>query len=219
MNLNRIEVPRLTLGPVSITGYKLKDLKIVAKGIMNRLIPIIVTVAFLTYPSICVPSYLIQLRNGSQFMIYQYWEEGNQIKFYFYGGVVGIQKDFVRKITESDVAYREEIDSEERIATESKIDRSTIASSKTAKVPSKAEKEKRDEKIDFEYYREKKLALKAELDDALERIRDASRNKDPEAKKKATEDMREIAKQIYDLTDELKEKNKGVLPGDWWEGF
>jgi hypothetical protein len=28
--------------------------------------------------------------------------------------------------------------------------------------------------------------------------------------------MREFSRQAYNLADELKEKNKGVLP-DWWE--
>lgn len=198
-----------------------------AKGFMKKLIPLTVNIAFLIYPSVCFSSYLIQLKSGSQFIVYEYWEEAKQIKFYFYGGVVGIPKHFVSTIRESDMAYREETDFEKGMTIENKIDRrSTIASSETEKTPTKengtekkagSEKEKTDEKIDFEYYREKKAVLKGKLAEALERVREATRNRDPEAKKKAREDMKKFSREIYYLKDELKEKNNGVLPDDWWQ--
>lgn len=76
---------------------------------MKRLLPTLATVAFLIYPSISFSSYLIELKNGRRFITYQYWEEGREIRFSLYGGVVGVGKDYVKGIRESDVAYREEI--------------------------------------------------------------------------------------------------------------
>lgn len=188
---------------------------------------LLVAIVFLSYPSICFSSYLIELKNGKEFITYQYWEEDNQIKFYFYGGLVGIQKESIRKIRESDVAPGEWIDFEKGITIENETDKGpAIVSPESARRPSEKdgpekktglEKGKTDEKIDFEYYRREKLELTAELDKALERLREATQNKDPEAKKKAREDMRKVSGRIYDLTDELREKNNGVLPDDWWE--
>jgi hypothetical protein len=83
------------------------------ENLMKKFILIIVTIAFFIYPSICLSSYLIELKNGSTFITYHYWAEGRQIKFYFRGGVVGIEKEFVKAIRKSDTAYKEEIDSKQ----------------------------------------------------------------------------------------------------------
>ncbi len=58
--------------------------------------------------------------------------------------------------------------------------------------------------------------LKGKIDESVASYLEASGNRDPEAKQKAREEMTDLSGQIYDLTDELKEKNKGVLP-EWWE--
>ena len=65
---------------------------------MKKFILIIITIAFFIYPSICLSSYLIELKNGSTFITNHYWKEGRQIKFYYRGGVVGIHKDSVKEI-------------------------------------------------------------------------------------------------------------------------
>ncbi len=72
---------------------------------MKKFILLIATIAFFICPSICFSSCLIELKNGSTFITNHYWKEGRQIKFYYYGGVVGIEKEFVREIRESDLPY------------------------------------------------------------------------------------------------------------------
>jgi hypothetical protein len=72
------------------------------------------------------------------------------------------------------------------------------------------------EVIDFDYYRETKTALKEKLENALQRNREATARQDPDAKESTRQEYLEFSKQIIDLGDELKRKNKGVLP-DWWE--
>ena len=56
-------------------------------------------------PAVCSPSYLIRLTNGNQLIIYEYWEDGSQIRFYSCGGVVGVRKGLVREIEEASLSY------------------------------------------------------------------------------------------------------------------
>jgi hypothetical protein len=63
------------------------------------------TIAFLILPAVCIPSYLVRLTNGNQLIIYEYWEDGSQIRFYSYGGVVGVRKGLVREIEEASLSY------------------------------------------------------------------------------------------------------------------
>lgn len=191
---------------------------------MKRLLATWVMTALLIYPSICMATYLIQLTNGKEFIIPEYWEEGNQVKFYYYGGLITIDKDQIQAITESDKAYVEEV-LETRAPESPGIGaKQPAAETKLGAKKSSLEKKtapengKTEEEVDIEYYKGKKAELMSELDETLKRVREATRNKDLEAKKKAKEDMRRVAKQIYDLTDELKKENDGVLPDGWHPG-
>jgi hypothetical protein len=74
---------------------------------MRRLRVTWVVIALFICPSVCTASYLIQLNNGKQFFISDYWEEGNLVKFYYYGGVVSIEKGQISTITSSDSPYIE----------------------------------------------------------------------------------------------------------------
>ncbi|UCD86923.1 MAG: hypothetical protein JSV01_03895 [Desulfobacterales bacterium] len=74
---------------------------------MKRMLAAWIAIALLIYPSICIGSYLIELKNGKKFFVSEYWDEGSQVKFPYYGGVVAIQKDHIRTIRESDVPYIE----------------------------------------------------------------------------------------------------------------
>ena len=72
---------------------------------MKKLTRIILLIAFLAYPSICIPSHVIKLTNGNQLITYEYWEDGSHIRFYSNGGVVGVQKGLVREIKETNLLY------------------------------------------------------------------------------------------------------------------
>ena len=177
---------------------------------MKKFILIIVIIAFFICPSICFSSYLIELKNGSTFITNHYWKEGRQIKFYCYGGVVGIPKNFVKAIRKSDIAYKEEIDSkQDSVDPKSKI---TGKSGITT-----TEKKEKYETVDLEYYKEKKSLLEAELNRTLDRLREATKNKDSKAKKKARDEVKKISAKMYDLTAELIKKNNGKMPEGWWD--
>ncbi|MBW2558496.1 MAG: hypothetical protein JRD69_06665 [Deltaproteobacteria bacterium] len=172
---------------------------------------ILIIVMFLSFLALAFPvtgdaAYLIRLKNGGEFKTLRYWSEGDQIKFYIYGGVAGVQKDSVRKI--------------EKAASENIIYKKSQSRQKAAEIPpgtNDRKDGKPEEKPDIDYYKEKKALLIVKLDESLERIREATRNKDPKSKEKARDEMKKISAEIYALTDELKEKNKGELPEGWWE--
>jgi len=65
---------------------------------MKKLLTAIAVAVFVIYPCVCFPSYIIHLKDGREFATDRYYEEGDQIKFKRYSGVIGIQKDLVREI-------------------------------------------------------------------------------------------------------------------------
>jgi hypothetical protein len=168
-------------------------------------------------------SYLLHLENGNELRTSYYWEEGNEIKFFIYGGVVGIQKGFIAKVTFSDWHSKRGQSNKEN-SQESQTSSNT--SSPTLKgmpqdhtmkkeIASESDSEK-GRLIDFEYYRQRKASLKEKLEDALQRNREATAKKDKQAKDLTRKEYLEFSRQIIDLGDELKRKNKGLLP-EWWE--
>jgi hypothetical protein len=183
---------------------------------MKRPILLLAFMALFTYPSIGLASYLVQLTNGNQFITYEYWEDGRQIRFYSGGGAVAVAKASVNKIQKTDIAIESQTDVRSIILSpkapemrpqEDAPGRATNTGTKSA-----------DPIISLvDTYKEKKGLLQAELDKALEGFREASGHGNPEAKKKAIRDITEASGQMLKLTDEVKEKNNGVLP-DWWEG-
>ena len=174
---------------------------------MKRLVAHVIFIALVAYPFVCFSAFVIHLKNGQAFQTDSYWEDGGEIKFHRYGGVVGIKKDLVREIEEV-------VDlPEDKKAVKDKPIQPAEAAKKKVKPP---EKEKAGKKSLDEYWAQKK-ALKVKLDEALKRLREATRNKDAAGKKQAREDMRKFSKEIYKLTDEVKRINGGELPEYWWE--
>jgi hypothetical protein len=194
---------------------------------MNKLTLFIVLIVFQSWISVWAGSYQIQLKNGNEIKTSHYWEEGDVIKFYAYGGVAGIQKGLVSKVTTSDVTYKEDSSSKEDLeksrapsvvsGPKSKEGAQTRASDTANRADGSGEqKRSTDETIDFDSYRERKAVLKEKLEEALQRNREAITRQDPKARESTRHEYLEFSKQIMDLGEELKKKNKGVLP-DWWD--
>ena len=51
-------------------------------------------------------AFVIQLKNGNEFVTSWHWQEGTQVMFDVYGGVLGVDKNFVSKIARSDKPLR-----------------------------------------------------------------------------------------------------------------
>jgi len=64
---------------------------------MKKILTFIAAAVFI-YPSLSFSSYIIHLKDGREFATDRYYEEGDQIKFKRYGGIIGIEKDLVRGI-------------------------------------------------------------------------------------------------------------------------
>lgn len=179
---------------------------------MKRLmvVPVIAIIIILVCPLLSFADYVIHLNSGRQFKTDRYWEEGGEIKFHFKQGVLGVSKSAVASIEElsAEVPASDEVPAAE-------------APNETEAAAKKEGDEKPDKKIEEkkpldEYYKKMKV-LKAQLNESLKRLREATRNKDKAAKQKARDDMRKFSREIYKLTDEVKQVNNGVLPEDWWK--
>jgi hypothetical protein len=168
-------------------------------------------------------SYLLHLKNGNELRTPYYWEEGNEIKFFIYGGVAGIHKGFVSKVTWSDwhnqggQSFKENAeDNQPSVIVHSPKSKETPQILKGTEETTLSDNSNKDEIIDFNDYRKRKASLKEKLEDALQRNREAIAKKDLQAKDQTRKEYLEFSKQIIDLGDELKRKNKGLLPA-WWE--
>lgn len=125
---------------------------------------------------------------------------------------MGIEKNFVRKIEKLPAdPYRDAyIRTPEPPLPQAKPAPETAA---------KGEKEAGEEKgkVNIQDHKKKKDQMTVELEGLIEKVKEANRMKDNEAKEKAQEEMRKVSGQIYKLTDEATEKNEGKLPEGWWE--
>lgn len=61
------------------------------------------TVLLLRFASLAEANYVIKLKNGNEYVTTRYWQQGQQLLFDAYGGVFGVDKDFVIKIGKSDI--------------------------------------------------------------------------------------------------------------------
>ena len=86
---------------VKVTIPKSVTLQTRIRGSMKKLLTAIAAAVFVIYPCVTSALYIIHLKDGREFATDRYYEEGDQIKFKRYGGVIGIQKDLVRCDTNS----------------------------------------------------------------------------------------------------------------------
>jgi len=176
---------------------------------MKNYIAAIITIVFLICPSICFSSYLVELKNGSTFITNHYWKEGRRIKFYHYGGVVGIEKGFVREIRESDLPYKEEV-------IEQKASQTPEIAPKEAWKKAGEEIKEEEEKIDVTFYKNKKSTLMERYSEAKKKLQHATKDLNVALQREANNELKEISKQRAAIAREIKEKNNGILP-EWWQ--
>ena len=176
---------------------------------MKKFILTIVTIAFFIYPSICLSSYLIELKNGSTFITNHYWEEGRQIKFYCRGGVVGIRKDMVRQIRESDLPYIKEEPQparEEDAKAETKH-KSELKQEKESQLPTHPEKEA---------FLEEKMRITTEIKTVRAAFRKAKAKNDAEQMQVEAKRLRFLKTELSRFRNKVKTSYGGVMPA-WWD--
>lgn len=176
---------------------------------MKKLILVIAVISVLVIPAVSPAAYLIQLKNGGEFATPQYWMEGQEIRFYIGTGIMGLEKGLIAKIEKFE---SEEIDSAFIVTPPPQPIKPTLAPAASVETKSA------DKKIDLKAYQDKMAKLKVDLNRTLTRIKKATTRNDLIEKEAAMADNRRISAEMWQLTDELKSKNKGKLPADWWEG-
>jgi len=182
---------------------------------MKKTISSLVILLMFLVPALGDAAYLLRLKNAGRVVTSMYWFEGNKIYFNYAGGVAGMERKEIDRIETLKTEDGEDIDKTSANAAKKGLPPLPPAAEK-AKEPEKPP-EAKEEKVDLNAYKDKKTKMTVELDALLEKQREAAGRGDNEAKEKIMEEVRNTSGQIYKLTDEVKEKNKGKLPDGWWE--
>lgn len=176
---------------------------------MTRIIPYLfaIVISFLPARGLC--SYLIQLKNGAQILTNQYREEGDQIIFYKYGGVIGIEKCFVEKISESALPFPMETQQskEKTPVPKPKSPQPETQNKKETPLPTDLEKEA---------FLEKKTHLTSEINSAMEAFKTARHQKDRGKIQNERKRILSLKAELENLKKEVKKRHKGRVP-DWWD--
>ncbi|MBU4185417.1 MAG: hypothetical protein L6263_03960 [Desulfobacteraceae bacterium] len=176
---------------------------------MKNYIAVIITIIFLICPSVCFSSYLIELKNGSKFITYQYWKEGSQIKFYYSGGVVGIEKDLVREIRESDLPY---IVEEPRPA----IKEDAKAEAEYKPEPEQEKETRLLPHPEKEALLKEKMRITTEIDGVRAAFREAKAKNDSEQMQVEAKKLQSLKTELSRFRDRVKTAHGGVMPV-WWD--
>lgn len=105
---------------------------------MKKLIlPLIILALSCLFPAAGDATFIIHLENGGRLLTPQYWEEDNYVKFYIVGGMMGIEKNFVRKIERSTI----DLDGIYEVKTPEKRPAQVEPKASMPSVPEKEEKE------------------------------------------------------------------------------
>lgn len=176
---------------------------------MKKFILIIATILFFIYPSVCLSSYLIELKNGSTFITNHYWKEGRQIKFYYRGGVVGISKNLVREIRESDLPYIKEEPQpakEEKVQAEAEY-KPELEQEKETRLPPHPEKEA---------FLKEKMRITTQIQAVSAAFREAKAKKDRKQMQAERKRLLSLQTELSKLREKVKADHDGQTPA-WWD--
>lgn len=203
---------------------------------VSHVLATVLCVVALVWPGLSAASYRIQLRNGRYIVTSQYWQEGQSIMFATAGGVGGVPASAVRHIeTVEDPPATDVVGATEQTGTPHAARVGAPQAAQTVPLPAEQHARPPGEvtvpsaaavpgeggklsQRDLETYWHKKEALKAQLDLAVERYREASSARSPEEKATIQREITAWSKQLFELRDEVKQKNQGHLP-EGWEHF
>jgi hypothetical protein len=183
----------------------------------KSILSVMITFLFLTHAYDGDASYLIQLKNGGEFITTKYWIEGNQVVFFYGSGAAGIERTAVERVelSEKKPIYRMDTTSENK--QEKELPTPSLITEKTRKTEKPPVTDATEEKVNITDYKNKKDRLTLELEELLNKRRDALERKDKEAYERLTERITNTSSEIYKITGEATAKNKGKLPEGWWK--
>lgn len=184
---------------------------------MRKLIQLFIIVFSFIPAGAIDASYLIRLKNGGELITPLYWLEGNQIFFFYGSGIAGIERIVVDRVEKSEKKPADYMDT---ILENRRNKELPPLSSATEKLPGTDKTPVTnipEEKVNIADYKNKKDRLTVELENLMEKRREALQRKDKEAHEKLTEEITKTSAEIYGITDEVTAKNKGKLPEGWWK--
>ena len=179
---------------------------------MKKIAAIFICVGFLFCASVCSAAYLIHLKDGREITTHEYWEDGYQIKFKQYGGVIGIQKDLVKEIDEiedvKELPDGKEI--EKRKGAEKQVGAEGVEKAKAA-TPTKEQENALKKEAFLEGKRQ--IIMKREV--ARKAYRDAKARNEKVLAKQHYQELISLRNEIKKLEEKVKAAFGGQLP-DWW---
>lgn len=194
---------------------------------MKRIIMGILCGMLVFSPIICTAAYVIHLKDGRSFTTPEYKEEGDQIKFYRYGGLIGISKDQVKEIEEIEdlpeekeeaVAGKAEVGSKKRPAEPQKENgvKQTTAGEKTeAGTEEGGEKTKQEETDKIDVLLEEKRYLEREIKRIYSKFKEAKSKADKKTQQGYFQELKSLRGKLLELEQKVKAVSGGKLPV-WW---
>ncbi|MCF8128562.1 MAG: hypothetical protein K9N10_08605 [Deltaproteobacteria bacterium] len=177
------------------------------------------SVVLLLFPGVCFADYLIRLKDGRSFTTDAYREEGEQIKFNRYGGVIGLPKDQVIDIEEIEAVPKEEVlkPPEPPPASENKMETAGVPKSPSEAAKTEDEKTADPKKEDPQMaFMKEKRRLLLEREYLSNAFKEAKAKNAKEEKDRCWNQLLQLQKKLEQLQNRVAEENNGTLP-PWWE--
>lgn len=188
---------------------------------MKKVIPVIIIflALFMILPAIADAAWRVALKNGGEFITSHYWSDDGEILLYSRGCVIGIELHSVKTIEKTKSTPRLHAVAPAADSVPTTANQEDVAIEKMETKLAEKGAATKEEEFDIVACQAKMETLKKDLNTTLTIIRQATMENDTVAKQRATEENRRISKEMYLLTDHVKENNDGQLPAGWWDGI
>ncbi|MBN1932209.1 MAG: hypothetical protein JW786_11440 [Desulfobacterales bacterium] len=180
---------------------------------MWKWIWVIVFLAALVLPTVCPAGYQIKLKADISFITDEYWEEDGKIKFFYSGGTVGLPKEKISTITDSDAPAPKEIIQTDPSTVEIPADSLETEKSTINTIDSNREIpdfQKKEQEVKSAQRR-----IHNDLITQIEYFNTAKEEKDQAAKDKAWYHLLNLKEEQTQLLQKVQDLYKGTLP-EWW---
>lgn len=161
----------------------------------------------LSLPAPASAAFLIELEHGS-FVTNHYWEENGQIKYMYRGGIVGVDKNKVKSITDTEASVSREIHPDPTPPPEAPT---VEPSAEEGQGEDPAEIERKMSKLRDDLRINVSRAL--HYRDQYQQAREAN---DEEGMAEAFDRLKELSTEEGEIREEVRGLLDGDLP-DWWE--
>ena len=165
---------------------------------MKRFFQILAICFGIVLPATGFPSSLIELKSGAKFVTSHHWEEGEFVKFYLYGGIVGFKKHQLKRIQPTDMSpILQAHPSAEKLSTQSSASVEIAPSQPQKTPPPQTEKNG---------LQKKQAELEKQIAAALETMKKAKAESDAQRMKAERKKFLNLKTELKALQDELSKK-------------